>query len=86
MNDKTRGQIVSGSDFRFARLATAECATFGQKPRSSGAMNGAIDSAAAKQRRIGRVHNCTDSECGDIAADDIDLHIHVVLHETGSKK
>src|SRR5882762_1103193 len=85
VDDKTRGQIVSASDFRFTRLATAECPALREKLRSSGAMNGAIDSAAAKQRRIGRVHNCIDIECGDIAADDVDLHIHIFLHETGFK-
>jgi hypothetical protein len=48
-------------------------------------MNGAIDSAAAKQRHIGRVHNCIDGECGDIAANDVDLHIHIFLHKQVSK-
>jgi hypothetical protein len=43
-------------------------------------MNGAIDSAAAKQRRIGRVHNCTESECGDIPADNIDLAVDITVH------
>lgn len=70
VDNKTRGQIVSASDFRFTRLATAECPALREKLRSSGAMNGAIDSAAAKQRRIGRVHNCIDGECGNIAAND----------------
>jgi len=49
-------------------------------------MNGTITSAAAKQRRIGRVHNCIDGQFSDIATDDVDLHIHIFLHETGSKK
>src|SRR5437660_3940910 len=80
VDDKTRGQIVSASDFRFTRLATAECPALREKLRSSGAMNGAIDSAAAKQRRIGRVHNCIDGECGNIAANDVDLDIHIAVH------
>ena len=72
VDNKTRGQIVSASDFRFTRLATAECATFGKKLWSSGAMNRAIDSAAAKQRSIGRVHNCNHIKLGDVATHDFD--------------
>src|ERR1700680_3404738 len=85
VDDKTRVQIVCASDFRFTRRATAECATFGEKLRSSGAMNGAIDSAAAKQHRIGRVHDCIHIELGDVATNDVDLHIHIFSMKQVSK-
>jgi hypothetical protein len=48
-------------------------------------MNGAIDSAAAKQRRIGRVHDCIHIELGDVATNDVDLHIHIFSMKQVSK-
>ena len=36
-------------------------------------MDCTIDSAATKQRAIGRVHNSLDIKFGDVATEDIDL-------------
>ena len=75
VDDKTRRQIVSASEFRFAGLATAKCLTFRKKLRSRSAMNCTVNSAAAQQGRVGRVDNCVDIEPGDVAVDDVDLRI-----------
>ena len=36
-------------------------------------MDCTIDSAAAEQRAIGRVHNCIDIKSGNVATQDVDL-------------
>src|SRR2546430_7217095 len=73
VNNEARGQIVSASNFCFARATAAETPTFLQQFRSRRTMNGAVDSAAAEQRGVGGVHNRIEFEFGDVAADDVDL-------------
>jgi hypothetical protein len=73
VNDKTRGQTISASDFRFPGLTTAKRPAFGKQLGSSGAMNCAINSSAAEERRVRRVHNRVEIKFGDIALDDLDL-------------
>ena len=49
VNDEARRQMISASNFRFARSTPANSAAFSEQFRSSGAMNRAIDSSAAKK-------------------------------------
>ncbi len=73
VNDETRGQIISASDFSFAWSATPNGSTFDDKFWSGSAMDRAVDSAATEQRRIRGVHNCIDIELGDVAAGEADF-------------
>src|SRR5439155_6258389 len=73
VNDETRGQIISPSDFCLARRATSKCPAFGEELWPGGAVNCAIDSAAAEQRGVCCVHNGINLQLGDVAADDVDL-------------
>src|SRR5437867_948953 len=81
VNDESSGQTIATSDFRFAGFTAAKRAAFREQFMSSGAMNRAIDSAAAEQRRVRRVHNGIHRALRDIAAHDIDLAIQILLHE-----
>jgi hypothetical protein len=57
MNHMPRGKPVALGDFGIAGGAATEAATFGQQLRPGGAMDGAVDAAAAKQRFIRGVDN-----------------------------
>jgi hypothetical protein len=57
MNDMLRWQTITLGDLGVAGRATAKRAAFGEQPRSRGAMDGAIDAAAAQQRTVRGVDN-----------------------------
>src|SRR5882724_361188 len=76
VDHKAGGQMISTSDFRFARWTTAQGATFGEQFRAGSAVNFPIDSSSAEERRVRRVHNCVNLELGDIAAQDFNLAPH----------
>jgi hypothetical protein len=59
--------------FRLAGLATAEQTTFGDQPWPSRTVNGAIHSASAKQRTVGRVDNRVDRLPGYVSLKDLNL-------------
>ena len=73
VNDKARRQTIAASNFRFPGLTTAQRSTFHKQFDAGRAMNRAINSAAAKKRRVSRVHNRVDVDFCDIPADDFDL-------------
>ncbi len=73
VNDKASRQTIAASNFRFPGLTTAQRSTFREQFGAGRAMNHAIDSAAAKKRRVSRVHNRVDVDFCDIPADDFDL-------------
>jgi hypothetical protein len=52
MNDMPRRQLVAFGDLGAAGLAATKRAAFGEQLRSRGAMDRAIDAAAAEQRGI----------------------------------
>jgi hypothetical protein len=52
VDDLPRRQLVAASDARFTGGATADPATLFQELRPCGAVNGAIDAAAAHERRV----------------------------------
>ena len=72
MNDEARGQTIAASNLRFAGFTTAERAAFGEQFGAGGAVNRAIDTATAEERRVCRVHNRVDLQFSDVAADDFD--------------
>jgi hypothetical protein len=55
-----------------ARPATAELSALPQDRRAAGAVDGAVDAAAAEQRRIGGVHDRMHILLGDVADDELD--------------
>src|SRR5262249_28081704 len=55
VNDVACGEAIALRHPRFAGTAAAKRAALGEKTGSCGAMNGAIDAAAAEKRRIGGV-------------------------------
>src|SRR5438876_57100 len=73
VNDKARRQTIAASNFRFPGLTTAQRSTFREQFGAGRAMNRAINSAAAKKRRICGIHDGIDLELRDIPADDFDL-------------
>ena len=81
VNDITGGQTMSASNFRFTGSATAEGPTFREQLRASPAVNRAIDSATAEERRVRRVYDGIDIEFRDIALDDLYLRVRILVHE-----
>src|SRR5262249_30951642 len=55
-----------------AGVAAAERATFGEQVRPGGAMDGAIDAAAAEQRSVGGVDDGPHIERGDVRDADLE--------------
>jgi hypothetical protein len=55
MNDTPGRQTITLGDLGVASRAAAKRAAFGEQLRSRGAMDGAIDAAAAQQRTVGGV-------------------------------
>ena len=54
-------------------FTTAQRAAFGQQFGARSAVNRAIDTATAEERRVCRIHNRIDLQFSDVALDDIDL-------------
>ena len=73
VNDKARRQTIAASNFRFPGLTTAQRSTFREQFGAGSAMNRAINSAAAKKRRVSRVHNRVDVDFRDITTDNVDV-------------
>src|SRR5262249_38238525 len=57
-------EAIAACDLGGAGVAAAERATFGEKVRPGGAVDGAIDAAAAEQRLVGSVDDGPDIERG----------------------
>src|SRR5439155_14444934 len=58
------GQLVTFGDFGFAGRTAVEFAAFLQQLRSRGAVNSAVNSSAAQQRLVGRIHDGIHLELG----------------------
>ncbi len=63
---------VALRDLRRAGLAAAERPAFGQQLRPRGAMDRAVDAAAAEQRRVRRVHDGVDGKRRDVGDADVE--------------
>ena len=81
VNDKTRRQTISASNFRVTGLTTAESPAFSKQLRASETMNCPIDSSAAEERRVRCVYDGIDIEFCDIALHDLDLRDLILVHE-----
>ncbi len=69
-------QIVAFGRFGFAGLATAQQTTLGKQARSGCAMDGAIHSASAQQRTVGRVDDCIDRKAGYVSLKNLNGTTH----------
>ena len=59
-------ESISAGNLRGAGVTAVERAALGEKVRSGGAMDGAVDAATAEQRAVGRVDDGLDIERRDI--------------------
>ena len=75
-----RRQTEARRDLGLSRLAAAELGARRAELRSGGAVDGAVDAAAAEQALIGGVDDGVDVERGDVALDDVDALGHRSLH------
>jgi hypothetical protein len=70
MDDVPGRKGVPPGQAGFAGLTPAKPTAFGEQSRSGRTMNRPIHAAAAKQRRIRRVHDCVHLQTGDVTFDD----------------
>ena len=76
---KRAGKVIAASNLRLAGFTTAERAAFRKQFGAGGAVNRAIDTATAEERRVCRVHNRIDVQRGDVAAEDFNFAPIVTL-------
>lgn len=69
VNDVAGGQTKTRSDLRVARHAAVERATRLKQSRPGGAMNCAVNTAAAQQRGVGGVDDRVEAQTRDIGDD-----------------
>src|SRR5204862_6742611 len=67
MNDMPGWQPIAAGEPCLSRWAAADLAALGEEFRAGGAVNRAIDPAAAEQRGIGGIDDRVDLPAGDIA-------------------
>src|SRR5579884_1156832 len=80
VNDKARRQPITLCDFCFARPTAAKRPAFLEQFRAGGAMNRAVNAAAAEQRRISCVHDAVGSNFGNVSPNNLDFVLKVFLH------
>lgn len=68
-------QLMSPSNDRISGGTTIEFSAFRQKPRAGGAMDGAIDAAAAEQAAVCCIDNRVDLEFGYVPSDKADSRV-----------
>ena len=68
VDDVPRAQTVTVGALGIAGFATTEQSASVEQLRASGTVNGAIDTAATKQRFIRRIDDCINIEGGDVSA------------------
>ena len=64
-------ESISASYLGIAGFATMKLAAFSQQFGAGGAMNRAVDTATAKQRAIGCIHDCINGKGRDVGDQDI---------------
>ncbi len=71
MDDVPRRQQVAAGDLGVAGGAAIEGAAFGEELRTGGAVDRAVDPAAAKQRRVRGIDDGVKAEGGDVRDDNL---------------
>ena len=66
MNDVPGLEAIAAGDLGGTGVATAQRLALGQQLRSGGAMDGAVDAAAAEQRPVRCIHDGVDVERRDV--------------------
>ena len=72
MDDVPGLEAIAAGDLGGAGVAAAQGLAFGQQLRSGGAMDGAVDAAAAEQRGVGGVDDGVDVERRDVGDADLE--------------
>ena len=72
MNDVPGLEAIAAGDLGGTGVATAQRLALGQQLRSGGAMDGAVDAAAAEQRRFGGIDDGVDVERRDVGDADLE--------------
>ena len=72
-------ESIAWCDLGLAGIAAGKDFAGSAKLRTSRAMNGAVDTAAAEQRLVGGIDDGVDLKLGDVAFDDLDVVEHGVL-------
>jgi hypothetical protein len=70
VDDVARLEAMTGRDPRLAGRAWGQAPGFAGELRTGRSMDGAVHTAAAKQRRIGGVDDRVDVKRNDVALDD----------------
>ena len=70
MNHMSRRELVTFSDLGVAGLAAVERSALSQQLGPGRIMDRAIDAAPAKERRIRRVDDGVNAQCGDVGNND----------------
>ncbi len=73
VKDPLGRKAEAGSSFGFTGSAAIQIAAGVEQFGAGGAMDGAVDTAAAEQRGVGRVDDDIDVQCGDVAGDGDEL-------------
>ena len=74
VDDPRRAEPEAGRRLCVTDRATAQLAARGEQLWTGGAVDRAVDSAAAQQRRVRGVHDRVDRLAGDVASDDLEIH------------
>jgi hypothetical protein len=72
MDDVPGLEAVAAGDLGGAGVAAAQGLALGQQLRAGGAVDGAIDAAAAEQRAVRCIHDGVDVECRDVGDADLE--------------
>jgi hypothetical protein len=73
MNHVARGEQIAFGDLGVAGFAAIESATLGKKPGTRRIMDGTVNAATAKQRRICRVDDGVNAQGRDVGNSDFEL-------------
>lgn len=76
MHDIPGLEVVAPCQPRLAGWTAANAAAGGEQVRSGGPMNGPVDAATAKQRRIGGIDDGVHIQRRDVGLDDLDAMRH----------
>ena len=73
--------MIAAGNLRLAGFTTSERAAFRKQFGARGAVNRAVDTATAEERRVCRVHNRINVQFSDVALEDIDFAMGIFLRK-----